>query len=871
KRSFCMASKDELRKEFSKDYKQHYEVPLFKKEGFSRFVCKKCGKGYWTVEEGQDCGDSSHREYSFFREKPRVMGYAEFWKKFADFWKKNGHEIVPRYPVLSRWRDDLYFTIASIVDFQRLENGRIVFEYPTSPLMVPQICLRFPDIANIGVTGRHLSCFMMAGQHSFGKEGYWRDRCIELNYSCLKDVLGLDKRKLTYTEDVWNMPDFSAFGPCIESFADGSELVNSVFMQFYLDGAQKKELPTRVIDVGWGFERLLWYYTGARTIYDASFPREIELMKKEAGLQDSPLFARYAALSAGLDVESVHDLREEREKIAKKLGITLKEMEGTIAPMQGVHAIADHSRTLLFALTDGALPSNTAGGYNLRVLARRAFSFMDEYGFDFDLMRIMEMHAEDLAPLFPELSEGLDSCQKIMDEERRKYAESMVKAKRIAGEIVAKGGEIDAEKMASLYESNGVTPEILEKAAAQAGKTLRVSTDFYGKLTNKHIMEAQGTDKETIDAPATKLLYYETEKLEGDGKVVAVGKDWVALEETLFYPEGGGQTADHGWIGDKPVTDAQKKGGVVLHYVGHHSFKKGDKVRMRVDAGRRQAIRRHHSATHVLIQSARRLLGRHVWQCGSKKEEDIAHVDITHYKKLSNEEKAALEELANRTVLEGRKITSREMDRGEAEKKYGFRLYQGGGAIGKKLRIVEIEGFDVQACGGLHCSNTQEIGLVKIVQSEQVQDGVLRLYYKTGLAALSQFQTDERIIEEARGVIGVHRDELPKTVNRFFEEWKQRGKEIEKLSEENALLKAKEYAIEVKGGVVSKKIAAPQDVAQKLAIAIAKEGADAVILTEEGFAFAATHAKSKNDAVALLKQAGAVGGGRKDFARGKIR
>ncbi|PIO06557.1 alanine--tRNA ligase [Candidatus Micrarchaeota archaeon CG08_land_8_20_14_0_20_59_11] len=866
-----MASKDELRKEFSKDYKRHYEVPLFGKEGFSRFTCKKCGKGYWALEEGQDCGDSAHREYSFFREKPRVMGYADFWKKFADFWKKNGHSVIPRYPVLSRWRDDLYFTIASIVDFQRLEAGRIVFEYPENPLMVPQICLRFPDIANIGVTGRHLSSFMMAGQHSFGRNGYWREKCIELNYGCLRDVLGIDRKKLTYTEDVWNMPDFSAFGPCIETFADGSELVNSVFMQYYLDGGQKKELPTRVIDVGWGFERLLWYYTGARTIYDASFPREIEFMKSGAGIRETPLFARYAALSSGLDVESVHDLREEREKIAKKLGITLREMEDTIAPMQGVYAIADHSRTLLFALTDGALPSNTAGGYNLRVLARRAFSFMNEYGFDFDLMRVMEMHAADLKPLFPELSEGLDSAQKIMGEEKRKYAESMVKAKRIAGEIVAKGGEIDADNMASLYESNGVTPEILEKAAATAGKTLRVSTEFYGKLTNKHIMEEKGGTGITTEAPATKLLYYETEKLDGEAKVVATGKDWVALDGTLFYPEGGGQTADHGWIDGAAVTDAQKKGGVVMHHVGAHTFKKGQNVKMRVDAERRQAIRRHHSATHVLIQSARRLLGRHVWQCGSKKEEDIAHVDITHYRKLSNEEKAAIEELANRTVLEGRKITSREMDRGEAERKYGFRLYQGGGAIGRRIRIVEIDGFDVQACGGLHCNSTQEIGLAKIVQSEQVQDGVVRLYFKTGLAALAQFQSDERIIEEARGVIGVHRDELPKTVGRFFEEWKRRGKEIEKLSGENALLKAKEYAVEAKGGTVKKTIAAAQEVAQKLAIAIAKEGADAVIITEEGFVFAATHAKSKNDAVALLKETGAVGGGKRDFARGKLK
>ncbi|MFA4946291.1 MAG: alanine--tRNA ligase-related protein, partial [Candidatus Micrarchaeia archaeon] len=226
-----MTTKEALRAEFSKNHKEHYDVPMFEERGFQRFKCRECGKAYWALDEKANCGDSSHEDYSFFRDKPRDESYAAMWRKFASFFEKNGHEVIPRYPVLSRWRDDLNFTIASIVDFQRLEDGRIAFEYPANPLVVPQLCLRFPDIANIGVTGRHLSGFMMAGQHSFGKEGYWRERCLELNYGFLTGVLGVDKNDLTYVEDVWNMPDYSAFGPCVESFAKGSELVNSVFMQ----------------------------------------------------------------------------------------------------------------------------------------------------------------------------------------------------------------------------------------------------------------------------------------------------------------------------------------------------------------------------------------------------------------------------------------------------------------------------------------------------------------------------------------------------------------------------------------------------------------------------------------------------------------
>ena len=160
-------SKQALRDEFSKHSDKYYSTKLFEEKGFKRQKCKFCGMYFWSLVETYDCGDTSHTEYSFFKEKPVKIGYADFWKKFSEFFRTHKHEIVRRYPVVSRWRPDLYFTIAGIQDFQRLENGHMAFEYNANPLMVPQFCLRFKDIENVGVTGGHFTGFMMPNQTSF--------------------------------------------------------------------------------------------------------------------------------------------------------------------------------------------------------------------------------------------------------------------------------------------------------------------------------------------------------------------------------------------------------------------------------------------------------------------------------------------------------------------------------------------------------------------------------------------------------------------------------------------------------------------------------------------------------------------------------
>lgn len=887
-------TKEQLKKDFAKDYKKYYEVPLFKEEGFTRAVCPKCGKGYWSIGR-HDCGDSSHEPYSFFKKNPRKETYVDFWKKFAGFWKKNGHEIVPRYPVLCRWRDDLYFNIASIVDFQRLEGGKMSFEYPANPLVVPQMCLRFPDIANIGVTGRHFSCFMMAGQHSFDypsdKKSYWKDECLRYNYDYLTNVLGVKKEELVYGEDLWAMPDLSTLGPCIESFSAGAELVNSVFTEYTYYDNKVVDLPSKVIDVGWGFERLLWFYNGTLTAYDAVFPREIEFMKKDAGISyDEKLFEKYASLSSSLDVETLVSASQEKEKISKMLGVPLSTLEQSVLPMQGVYAIADHSRTLLFALTDGALPSNTAGGYNLRVILRRALSFINEYDFGFSLMDVCKMHAQDLKPLFPELSENLSEVQEILDVEERKYGESKAKAWRVSQEVITAGKPVTTKKMLELYESHGVTPELLEKAAKEKGTSVEVPTEFYKAITAGHQMEAKADKKQltSIDCSklaATKLAFYEHPELdEWEAKVVEVDKEKgaIVLDSTILYPEGGGQAADHGSLTHKEdcacVADCQKLFGVALHMLEKKAdaakFSKGDKVKVCLDRPRRDQISMHHTSTHVIIASCRKVLGWHVWQTGSKKEVDAAHVDITHYEKPSVEKLAEIEREANRVVREARQVTKVFTDRGEAEKKHGFRLYQGGGAIGRTIRVVSIDGIDYEACGGTHMDNTAQLGLIKIVKAEQIQDGVVRLHYKAGREALLYVQKLEGIVSDAAKILMApeHSGVLTAT-NKLLDEWRERGKLLERTQEKLAKYEAGD-AVRASGhNAVITKLGLEYDAKtlEKIALEIAEhEGKAAVLSNADGYLVCAANPKSNKSAVELLKAHG-VGGGNEKFARGKVK
>jgi alanyl-tRNA synthetase len=765
KRSVCMLTKDTLMQRFRKTPEKYWKVDLFKDKGFERRHCKCCGKFFWTLDPDRKiCGDPPCENYGFISSPITKVrwDYVQTWKAFEKFFLRKGHASVPRYPVIDRWRPDLFFTIASIQDFQRLDKGNMTFEYPANPLVVPQVCLRFPDIQNVGVTGRHHTSFVMSGQHAFGfpDAGYFKDRCLELNFEFLNKVMGIPEKELTYVESLWAMPDLSAFGPSMETLSRGLELVNSVFMQFTRSGSSFKELPKKVIDVGWGHERLVWFTQGTLTGYDAVFGPVIERLKKQAGLKGSDLLERYSSLAASLDVDETSDIKKARQSIARRLGVSVKELNEVVEPSQALYAIADHSKTLLFALTDGGIPSNVGGGYNLRVLLRRMFSFLNEFGFNIDLARVAELHTNHLKLMFPELSSGLDNFSNIIEIERKRYEKTLEKAGvLIQKELETSRGRLGTETMRRLYVSNGITPELIEKVARELGLKVSLPEGFYSQLTDQHMSGQEGEeDALKVDVsklPGTRTLFYEKPyQREFTAKVLARLGDWIVLDRTLFYAEGGGQLSDTGdiWAGTRRmrVMDAQRIEDVILHRVDKPAgIKQGLEVRGEIDWNRREILMKMHTCTHLVAGAARKVVGSHVWQAGAKKDLDMSRIDLTHYKPFTQEELLGIEELANDIVKKDMPVKSGFMPRGEAEKSYGFTLYQGGASPGKTVRVVNTaNGFDVEACGGTHLKSTSEVGLVKIIRAERIQDGVNRLVFTCGQPAYDYLRDQETTARE---------------------------------------------------------------------------------------------------------------------------
>ena len=403
-----MLTKQIVKKEFEKEPDKYWGVEIFKEKGFVRKQCEKCGKFFWTLQQDRKvCPDQPCSNYEFIGKTITKVkwDYIEAWKEFEKFFVKNGHTSIKRYPVVSRWHPKLFFTIASIQDFQRIEPTGVVFEYPENPLIVPQISLRFNDIPNVGITGKHMTCFQMSGQHAFNDEtgrGYWKDKCIELNFNFLTKVMGIPEQEVIYVGNIWAMPDFSAFGPCIESFSKGLEIVNSVLMQFKATDSGFAELPIKVIDVGWGHERLPWFTQGTPTVYEVAFGPVIEKLMKATGIEyDKKFFAKYSRFAGSLDIDEVPDIKLARINLAKQLKTSVDEIERKIAPLEVMFAVADHTKTLVFAITDGGIPSNVGGGYNLRVVLRRALSFIDKFKLNLKLEDVAFWHIDYLKKIFP--------------------------------------------------------------------------------------------------------------------------------------------------------------------------------------------------------------------------------------------------------------------------------------------------------------------------------------------------------------------------------------------------------------------------------------------------------------------------------------
>ena len=873
--------KNALRESFKKDWEKHYKVASLLERGYSRQQCNKCSRFFWSVQARELCSDPSCIGYRFIGKKmaAKPLGYVETWKKIEEYFKKTGHASVEPYPTVARWRDDLYFTIASINDFQPyVVSGEL--EPQANPVIVPQPCIRFSDISNVGVTGRHYTNFVMVGQLAFNnkKTGdfYWKDEAIMHDLGYLKH-LGIDEKHLVFLEDVW--VGGGNYGPCIEYFADGLELGNCVFMQYeVLPDGKGRELSTKVIDMGAGLERLAWITHGSPISYDLVFGPAVEKMQKKSGIKvDDKLFLHYAKLSGSLNTDEVEDMGKEKSSIASKLGLSVDEMDATFSPLHALYACADHLKTILFTSTDGMLPSNSGGGYNLRMILRRTFGFDEEYSMGIDYSQVLEAHANHLKELFPKLKEGVGTAGAIVEEEGKKYLAGKEKGKGKVASLLSRGKPISIEDLKKLYESDGIPVELVAEIAKEKGVKVGIPENFYSLMkkedeagpAHEHKVDVEGHEK-------TKTLFYDGVE-EFDAKVLAVKGKYVILDSTAFYPEGGGQIFDIGTLNGHKVRNVQKEKGVILHEVEKaDSFKSGLKVHGVVDSERRKQISRHHTSIHLINACTREVLGGHIWQGGSYKDEKKAQIDLTHYKKITDSELEEIEKRANNYVLSDLPIKTEVLGRMEAEGRYGFRLYQGGAVPGKELRVVSIGSIDHQACGGTHNYNrsTKELGYIKIVKREGVQDGLERLVIKCGPAAVEYVQERERLLRDAASSLLVPETQLKDTTMRFFNEWKERGKEIGKLQailalqiSENAIEHAKKD-----GKKLVEILNAPytQKLAEEICANLSAKGFSAAVSNAEGFIVAVAPEGSQTTAVELLKKHGGKGGGSAMFARGKV-
>ncbi len=792
-----------------------YEVELFQENDFYRKECVECGRKFWTLDPDRTtCGDTPCDEYTFIDNPPIGKDYtrSEMEDEFLSFFEEKDHSIISRYPVVARWRDDIYLTIASIADFQPwVTSGEA--PPPANPLVVSQSSIRLNDIDNVGRSGRHFTLFFMGGHHAFNSENnqiYWNDKTVRHCHDFLTDRLSIDPAEITYVEDFW-----SGGGNAGEDFevnVKGLELSTLVFMHYGMNNGERYELPLKIVDTGYGIERLVWASQGTPNSYEAIFGPVVSKLKDLAAISPPPedVLSKHSKLAGLMDIETGRDLDMLRSEVSESTGIAEEELSRMMEPLENVYAIADHLRCLAFMFGDGITPSNEGGGYLSRLVLRRTLRLMRDLDLDEPLVELMDMELDHLKSDFPKLNEKREHILDVVDLEEGRYQETLNQGERLVNRISSSLKEkgktrIPNKKLIELYDSHGLPPEIVEEIVAEEQMEVDSPDDFYRQVAELH-SESEEEEEEESKIPShynleelqeTEPLYYENPyQREFEAEIIWKQDNYLALNRTAFFPEGGGQPADEGVLKidseELEVRDVQKVDGVVLHEVESNGLETGREVQGKIDWKIRGAYMRHHTATHVLLGALRNLLGEHVWQHGVQKGKESSRLDISHHKRISDEKLQEIEKEANKIVFQDRKVDSFWMERSEAEKKYGHSLYQGGVVPGKEIRIVDIEDWNAQACAGTHCTRTGEVGLIKIIGRERIQDGVERLIFASGESVLKAVQEQEEKVKKASETLRTPTEDLDEAVQKLFNQWKTAEKEVESLRARLADLQAKD-------------------------------------------------------------------------------
>jgi len=394
---------------------EEYQLDYFKANGLERKICTSCGAAFWTRDpERKICGDAPCATYDFIGNPvftPHTLD--EMREAYLSFFEQHGHTRVGRFPVAARWRDDIYLTIASIADFQPFVTSGVV-PPPANPLTISQSCIRLNDLASVGMSGRHLTTFEMMAHHAFNsdtEEIYWKDKTVELCDQFLESIGG-DLNDVTYKEHPW-IGGGNA-GPSLEIMIGGLEVATLVFMSLgktpnekppiELEGTNYYPIDLRIVDTGYGLERLVWASKGSPTIYDAIFPEMVSRLMESVGighLLESDEFTRILALNAkysGMMDISGSNLAKMRKKIAKQIGVDYTKLQAMMAPIERIYAIVDHTRCLAFMLGDCIVPSNAQEGYLARLVLRRTLRMMQEIELKESLFDLIKMHDPEHRP-----------------------------------------------------------------------------------------------------------------------------------------------------------------------------------------------------------------------------------------------------------------------------------------------------------------------------------------------------------------------------------------------------------------------------------------------------------------------------------------
>ncbi len=748
----------------------------------------------------------------------------EIRTSFLEYFRKNGHEIVPSSPLVPRNDPTLLFTNAGMVQFKNVFTGQEKRDYVRAA--TAQKCVRaggkHNDLDNVGYTARHHTFFEMLGNFSFGD--YFKERAIELAWNLITKEFGLARDKLWVTvfhtddeafglwkkiaglpesriiriptsDNFWAMGDTGPCGPCSEIFfdhgpeipggppgspeADGDryiEIWNLVFMQFeQVTKAERVDLPRPSIDTGMGLERLTAVLQGKHDNYDIDLIRSLILASADA---------------------------------------TNVAPDGPQAVSHRV--IADHLRSSSFLIADGVLPSNEGRGYVLRRIMRRAMRHAHKLGAVDPLMwRLVPALVQQMGQAYPELIRAQAIITETLKLEETRFRATLERGLKLLEEETGKLGSSQAlagDVAFRLYDTYGFPLDLTQDILRGQGR--KVDNAGFERAMEEQRAAARRAWSGSGEAATEKLWFelkeklgaseflgYSTETAEGvvtaivkDGKPVdrAAAGDEVLLiaNQTPFYGESGGQMGDSGiWFNGSgleiAIADTQKKlGDLWVHHgkVVRGEVKLGDAVEMRVDGERRNALRANHSATHLLHEALRRRLGDHVTQKGSLVAAERLRFDFSHPKPLTREDLEIVEAEVNRRIRHNAEVETVLMTPDNAVKAGALALF--GEKYGEEVRVVSMGGqdegehFSTELCGGTHVRRTGDIGAFKILSEGAVASGVRRIEALTGVGAEKHAREQEALVAEAAAVLKTKPADLPARIASLVEERRKLEREL---------------------------------------------------------------------------------------------